>query len=350
MMSLFRRAKTPGSSGLGTTQVCVPAASGAVVPAGCTGLVFDARGNIRRVPSGERVQYAQAEEARLFHPGPYAFDVVPYAVAPEIGLRFDLAVDGPDPRFTQQRFDLFLASEAPETLDVAMLQAAVEAALQRELAQDRLFLPPCTMLDEWNAFRLGVNELVYTRFGMMVDDCIPVDLGAQVDYASVLAARAAQPVAQPAALEWAARAAQALRAAGGAPADETAADAHAMRRLFLELPCVMSGLRLALPHAQVPFAAQKALLGRMDAASLSVDTMPAFALAAPSVPINADRMAGRAAASLAAIEALDEAWALLARLRTGAADGADEADRIVANLESALASRRMAGLEEMEEA
>lgn len=349
MKSLFRRASSgAASSGLGTTLVCVPAPSGAAVPAGCAGVVFDARGQIRRVAPGQRVQCAKGEQARIFHPGPYAFDVAPYAAAPEAGLRVELAVDSPDPRFTQQRFDLFLASEAPEALGVAMLQSAVEAALQRELAQDKLFLPPCTMLDEWNAFRQGVDELVYTRFGMMVDDCVPVDLGGQVDYASMLAARAVQPVVQPVALEWAARTAQALR--GPHDPDRAAADAQAMRRLFLELPCVSAGLRLALAQAKVPFAAQKALLARLDGASLAVDTMPSFALSAPSVPLGAARLAGRAAASLEALEALDEAWALLASLRAAVPADLDAAERIVANLEAALAARWSATVDALEEA
>ena len=356
MIHLFRRAsQTTGTDfpGLGAALVCARAESGALVPNGCVGLVFDARGNLRRVPAGQRVQCTSPEVARIFHPGPYAFDVAPCAAAPEIGLRFELAVDSPDPRVVQQRFDLFLASEAPDELRAGMLQAAVEAALQRELAQERLLLPPCTTLDEWNEFRKGVNELIYTRFGMIVDDCVPVDLGAHVDFASQLAARSAGTTAQPAAVEWAQRAAQALRLPGDAARDQEASDARALRRLFLELPCVMSGLRLALPLAQVPFTAQRTLLDRLDAASLSVDTMPAFMLAAPSEPLDAESRARRAGASLAALEALDEAWALLARVRSACAAGdaaADEADRIVANLEDALSARRSTAMQEVEEA
>lgn len=356
MLGLFRRGRAgegPDHPGLGESQVCVTADSGTLVPAGCVGLVFDARGNVRRVPSGQRVQLVQGEEGRIFHPGPYAFDVAPCADAPEVGLRFALAVDSPDPRIMQQRFDLFLASEAPPALHVDMLQAAVETAVQRELAQDRLFLPPCTTLEEWNTFRRGVNELVYTRFGMIVDDCVPVDLGGQVDFAARLAARAEAPLAQPGHVDWARRAARALRLPGETGTDLSAADARALRRLFLELPCVMGGLRLALPHAQVPFADQKALLARLDAASLSVDTMPAFALAAPSEPLDTASQGRRAAASLAALEALDEAWALLARLRSACAAGAaaaGEADRITANLELALAARRVVVAGEAEEA
>ncbi|MFD2367202.1 hypothetical protein [Pseudoduganella sp. GCM10020061] len=354
MRSLFRRAgahRGPDLSGLGGALLAVPAPAGTCVPAGCVGLVFDQRGNLRRVAGGQRLQFGAAESGRIFHPGPYAFDVAPYESAPETGLRFELAIDSPDPRVIQQRFDLFLVSEAPERLELGMLRAAVEAALQRELSQDRLFLPPCTTLDEWNAFRLGVNQLIYTRFGMIVDDCVPVDLGAQVDFAARLSARA-EPAAQaPAsATQWARRAVAALHLHDGEESGDMA-DARALRRLFLELPCVMSGLRLALPDAQVPFTEQQALLARLDRAALAVDTMPAFALAAPAEPLAASGRARRAAASLAALEALDEAWALLARLRSGSASGAaDEADRIVSNLECALAGRRLSRVAEAEEA
>lgn len=345
MISFFRRSggSGPGVCGLGTSRVSVRAGAGDPVPGGCAGLVFDARGNARRVPAGQRLQCGAGESGRIYHPGPYAFDVVPYAGAPEIGLHLELAIDSPDPRVTQQRFDLFLMSEAPEELELAMLRASVETVLQRELAQERLFLPPCTSLDEWNAFRQGVNQLVYTRFGMMVDDCVPVDLGEQVDFGALLEARAAEQERPGGAVEWAQRAAQALRPAGDGARDQAAADARALRRLFLELPCVMAGMRVAFAPAQVPFALQKALLTRLDAAALSVDTMPAFGLAAPSEPIGRAGQARRAAASLAALEALDEAWALLARMRSACASGdaaADEADRIVANLETALAARR----------
>lgn len=347
-MGLFRRgrgASGPDLSGLGSSHVAVAAAGGAMVPKGCTGLVFDVHGNARRVAAGQRAACAASESVRVFHPGPYAFDVVPYAAAPEIGLRFEVAVDSPDPRLTQQRFDLFLVSEVPQQLELANLQASVEAAVQRELAQGKLLLPPCTTLDEWNAFRQGVNELVYVRFGMIVDDCLPVDLGGRIDFAAVLSARAVQTdySEPPGAAGWAQRAAQAVGAAPGGAA-EASADAHALRRLFLELPCVMSGLRLAFPYAQVSFADQCALLARLDAAALSVDTMPSFALAAPAEPLDAAGRARRATASLAALEALDEAWALLARLRAAGAGVAavDDADRIAANLETALAARRSA--------
>lgn len=349
MFGLFQRgvfASGPVATGLGTSLVALSVPPGTGVPAGCVGLVWDARGNARRMPAGQRTPSGQ--NACIFHPGPYAVDVTPYASAPEVGLHFELAIDTPDPRLSQQRFDLFLMSEAGERLELPMLQGALEAAVQRELEQGRLFLPPCTSIDEWNAFRLGVNQLVYTRFGMIVDDCLPVDLGGQVDFAGMLARRSEQAIESAGPVRWAARAAEALRSGS----DAAGADARALRRLFLELPGVASGLRLALPDARVPFTVQRSLLAQLDSAALSVETMPAYALAAPSVPLDEQGRASRSAASLAALEALDECWALLARVRTGgvAADAlADDADRILANLVSALAARRATGAE-LEEA
>jgi hypothetical protein len=38
------------------------------------------------------------------------------------------------------------------------------------LAQGALDLPPCTTLEEWHAFRAGLNQLMYTRYGVTVDD------------------------------------------------------------------------------------------------------------------------------------------------------------------------------------
>lgn len=349
MFGLFQRgvsASGPVDAGLGSSLVALAAAPGTEVPKGCAGLVWDARGTVKRIAAGQRTP--SGHSACIFHPGPYAFDVTPYACAPEAGLHVELAVDTPDPRLSQQRFDLFLMSEAGERLELSMLRAALETALQRELEQGRLFLPPCTTIGEWNAFRLGVNQLVFTRFGMIVDDCLPVDLGGQVDFAAMLARRSEQAADTGGPVRWAARAAQAMCAGS----DQAGADARALRRLFLELPSLASGLRLALPDAHVPFAARQSLLAQLDAASLSVETMPAYALAAPSMPLDVQGRLRRSAASLAALEALDECWALLARVRAGGATAdalADDAERILANLASALSARRAAGAE-LEEA
>lgn len=292
------------------------------VPAGCIGVAVDSAGHTRRFPEGARMALAANEQGWCFHPGPYSVVLMPYLAAPEMGLQMHLVVDSPDPLVQQQRFDLFLASEANEALTLASLRAALDTALQRELAQGSLLLPPCTSPDEWNAFRAGLNELLYMRFGFTVDECIPVDLAGQVDYAAILAARAVDGA--PAPVE-----------AIAAPVID---DAAALRRLFLELPVLTARLRLLDAG---DFARQRALLQRFDHASLAVMTMPALALAAPGQPLTAGVQARRARHAGRAIAALDEAWALLARAgRTGTDELFDDAERITANLEHALAARR----------
>lgn len=325
------------AAGLGSQVLARPIASGCQLPPGGIGVVLDAAGHTRRVSAGGRISLVGGDAAWCFHPGPYGCDLVPFAAAPEIGLRVSFAVDSPDPRVTQQRFDLYLASEGVGEIDLAGFAAQAEAALQRELAQGNLQLPPCTTLDEWNAFRGGFNQLMYTRFGVTVDDCVPVDLAGSRDYARELLARVdAAP----------APAAQAAPAASGPkPFDPALDDARALRRLFLELPCLMCRVRLAaLPQGQGLFRQQQALLGRLDLVSLAASTMPALALAAPGQPLACEQQLRRARHSLRAEAALDEAWALLARLER-ADDAAlagllDEADRIVANLEHDMAGRK----------
>ncbi|NHZ64706.1 hypothetical protein F1735_20805 [Massilia sp. CCM 8694] len=341
-MGLFKRhpkATPPDTTALGTATLALRMGSGCTVPKGCTGVVAGQGGHTRRVTEGSRMVLAETENAFCFHPGPYAVDLAPFAAAPELGLRLSFAVDGPDPRVAQQRFDLFLASEAGDTLGVCEFAATIEGALQRELALGHLALPPCTTLDEWNTFRGGFNQLLYTRFGISVDDCMPVDLGDRIDYAQMLLARAVGVADAPAAPE------QGVPI--GAPSDAIGADAKALRRLFLELPCVMHGMRMAvLPPGQALFQRHAALLQRLDSVSLSVNTMPALELAAPGEMLPAGRQLARARHSLRAGAALDEAWALLARLGlAGDTDLAalfDDADRIIANLECECAARRVA--------
>jgi hypothetical protein len=344
----------PDTTALGTATLALRIGSGCTVPTGCVGVVADQGGHTRRVAQDTGIVLADSERAFCFHPGPYRADLLPFAAAPELGLRLAFAVDSPDPRVAQQRFDLYLASEAGDILGQGEFAAAIESALQLELALGHLALPPCTTLDEWHAFRGGFNQLVYTRFGISVDDCVPVDLGERVDYAAMLRARAASaPPAPPPQTDVGTGAGAALAAA--APVEARASDAKALRRLFLELPRVMHGLRLALlPPGQALFRQHAALLQRLDQLSLSVNTMPALDLAAPGATLPAARQLARSRHSLRASAALDQAWALLGRLAL-ASDGElaalfDDAERIVANLEYECAARRVAILPESEPA
>jgi hypothetical protein len=344
MLDLFKRmARTPAfdAAGLGAQLIAKPMQSGCALPPGAVGVAVDAGGHTRRVAAGARLVLNENETGWCFHPGPYLCDLVPFSAAPEIGLRLHFAIDSADPRLSQQRFDLFLASEAAGELALSALAARIEAALQRELAQGNLELPPCTTLDEWNAFRGGFNQLLYTRFGVTADDCVPVDLAGTRDYAGELAARAVTgartPVTDGEEIPVPAPLSDAF--------DAAKEDARALRRLFLELPCVMCRVRqAALPQGQALFRQQQALIGRLDLVCLAASTMPTLGLAAPGQPLDAGNQARRARHSLRAAAALDEAWALLARLERAEDEGLDllldEADRIVANLEAELAERK----------
>lgn len=376
-MGLFSRRRKPAADlgGLGSTLIALRLDAGDVAPAQSTVVVFNAAGHARRIAAG-RVACEQGETAFCFHPGPYTVDLTPFAAAPEWSLRLRFVVDAANPRVSQQRFDLFLYSETAGRLAVADFAASAELALQAELAQGALELPPCTTLEEWHAFRAGLNQLMYTRYGVTVDDCVPVDLGEQIDYATMLQvraqqeaerARAAAPSPPSAALPLpasdtqtapgatAGTAASSTPASTAAPSAGQAAeqDARALRRLFLELPALSTELRvLALPEGLPIFQAHQALLLRLGMATLNVNTMPALAWAAPDQPLAAEDQARRVAQTLIAQAALDEAWSLLARLQLADPQQwpqlLDEADRISANLETGLSLRRLPHLPRME--
>lgn len=387
MMGLFSRRRKPATdtSGLGVTLIALRLDEGDVAPAPGTVVVFNAGGHARRVAAG-KVVCEQGEMAFCFHPGPYTVDLTPFASAPEWGLRLRFVVDAVNPRVTQQRFDLYLYSETAGRLELDDFAAAAGMALQAELAQGALDLPPCTSLEEWHTFRAGLNQLMYTRYGVTVDDCVPVDLGEQVDYATILQTRAQQAAEAQARTEALARAEANAAAEAQAAADARAnanvhanvhaqpfatdsrvmpaavppagqplasrisvaeQDARALRRLFLELPAVSGGLRLlALPEGLDIFQRHQSVLLRLGMAALNVNTMPSLAWAAPDQPLPAADQALRSAQTLIAQSALDEAWSLLARLQL--ADHGqwpallDEADRICANLETGLSLRRAA--------
>jgi hypothetical protein len=352
MLGLFKRAQPVLDAGqLGRSMVALPVRTGCTPPTACAVVIVDAGGHTRRAAPGKRVELREGEAGWAWHPGPYTVDLAPFALAPEIGLRTSFAID-PEHGAVRQRFDLLLAAEGQGPLPLAALARALEDALQRELAQGALELPPCTTIEEWNAFRQGLNQLCYMRFGLSVDDCVPVDLGDTRDYAALLASRVAEPVSGPAsgpAIDAIAAPAQ-DRQPGADAACATLDDARALRRLFLELPNLMCGLRLAaLPASQDQFRRQQALLQRFDLLCVGAATLPALGLAAPGQPLALEQQLRRVRHSRRACASLDEAWALLARLeRTQEPDGRrldalyDEAERIVANLELDCGARRAA--------
>jgi hypothetical protein len=349
MIGLFKRAPAVDAAcDLGVSAVALPLRAACAPPRGCPVVVVDAQGHTRRVsaPGGKPIPLRDGELAWVFHPGPYLLDIVPFAAAPEIGLRTAVAVDASDPDVMRHRFDLYLAAEAAGRLDLVQLDAAIETALRRELEQGGLTLPPCATVEEWHAFRRGLNELLYMRFGLVVDDCVPVDLGDTVDHAAQLMAIAARAQATPAdAVAQADGAVAPSEHAVAAFSEVVLRDARALRRLFLEFPRLICGVRLAaLPSDAALFRRQQSMLQRLDVLSVGAATMPALGLAAPGQPLAPDAQAARVHHSTRAAGALDEAWALLARLKGAAQDdlGAlyDELDRIVANLEHDCAARR----------
>jgi len=349
MLGFLKRAPSaPDACELGRSLVALALPVGAAPPASCQAVVVAQDGRTRRLQAARRIEARAGETAYAFHPGPYTADLVPFETAPEIGLRTSFAIDAPDPQASQQRFDLYLAAEVAGRLELGALAAAIEGALRHELATGGLELPPCTTLDEWNAFRQGLNQLLYMRFGLTVDDCLPVDLGDVRDYAQELAARAARQ--EQAALAAAPLEPSPMAVSNPERFDPAAEDARAMRRLFLELPCLMCGLRLAaMPAAPQQFQRQQALLQRLDLVSVAVNAMPALELAAPGQALAPEARLRRARHSRRACVSLDEAWALLARLRQAGEAGLpllyDEAERIVANLEADCEGRRRTGEE-----
>jgi len=348
MLGLFKRS-TPVADAceLGRSAVALPVRSGCTVPPSFPVVIVDQRGSTRRAGAAavKRFELRDGELAYAFHPGPYTVDLLPFAGAPEIGLRTSFGIDAAPPEASRQRFDLYLASEVSGRLGLDTLAAAMEGTLQRELMEGGLALPPCATIEEWNTFRLGLNELLYMRFGLTVDDCVPVDLGDSRDYAAMLAARLRDAEAAPALPTLPVDAAAV--AVGGERLDPAMADAKALRRLFLELPCLMCGLRLAaLPASPEQFRQQQALLQRLDLLSVGAGAMPALGLAAPGQALGQARQIQRVRHSRRATASLDEAWALLARLK-GTSPALltalyDECDRIVANLEADCEGRRRA--------
>ncbi|CDG82639.1 hypothetical protein [Janthinobacterium agaricidamnosum] len=340
-----RRGKLNAGAGaaLGSSLVALRLEPGDPAPAGSLVVIFDDGGRARR-SAAARIRRGADDTVYCYHPGPYCIDLTPFAAAPETGLRLHFAIDASDPRVTQQRFDLYLYCEAARQLALPDFGAALQAALQLELAQGNLELPPCTSLDEWHAFRAGLNQLFYTRFGITVDDCLPVDLGQQVDFTRLLALRVQAAAAPAPALAPLAGLSPAVAAAAVQPEP---GDARSLRRLFLELPAACCTLRqVPLPVGQELFQAQRRLLQRLDLIYAGIGSMPSLAWAAPDQPLDARQRARRSHESAAAVRALDEAWALLARFQLAAIAQLpglfDDADRILSNLEHHLAQRRLA--------
>lgn len=378
------------------------------VPAGAIGIALDAQGHSTRYLAGQRMPLPDQGKVFWVYPGPFRCSVQLHPATPEIGLALSFVLDAPDPRVREQRFDLFLASEVEGTLTVAQLAQRWQAQLQHEWASGGIDCGPCLVIREWMRLRGQLERWLYTRYGLTIEDCALVDLGAEVDYAALLLQRAAQqgesvqggaleqgsfatagaaatvagqPARAPASergdtLAPASPAAPVSPASSIIPSDTTAtktakaakttatatattkppamprqtaplpaspeaADAHILRRLFLELPAFGARWRMLNPPSGA-FSLQQDSLQRLSLWQSRVGTMPALLWASPTERLSAAQVARRAEHSRYALAAWEQAWALLARLDQDAANWAQEADamdRIWANLDDALASR-----------
>ena len=298
MMGLFSRRRKPAADtgGLGTSLIALRLDAGDIAPAQSTVVIFNAAGHARRAAAG-KVSCEQGEVVFCFHPGPYTADLIPFAAAPEWGLRLRFVVDAANPRVQQQRFDLYLYSETAGRLMLADFASSAQLALQAELAQGALDLPPCTTLEEWHAFRAGLNQLMYTRYGVTVDDCVPVDLGEQIDYAAILQTRAATAPAERTSLPPALPAAPPAHTS--APAATTATPAAASTA-----PVVASTAPVAAPAtptaaSTAPVAAPAASTTQSAAPAAAPAAQPAAArapIAAPTTQSTAPAAAQPAAA------------------------------------------------------
>ena len=378
--NLFRRAPaapapSPQMQALGLGQVACVLQPSQTVPPGCVGVLFDGAGATRRIAAGGVCDAQPGQLACCIHPGPYQIEIAPFALAPEAGLHLTLALDlsGDD---EQARFDQVLAAECAGELALDGARLAIESQLQAALAKGHLSLPPCASHTEWHSFRAGLNRLLYLRFGWLVDECLPIDLGDRIDFAAQLRARAAAATpgkAEPslsASQSGGAHATTGLRAGRAAPpGDSIALDAPGLRRLFIELPRLGRAFRQLEQHSAAPTAgaspATRAsmppgathpppersvglrthkLQERLARLAAHVNGMPALNLAAPGRPLAASLQSQRAAATIAALDALDESWALAARASTTGPDGMSgvlaEAERLVDALERACKQRR----------
>ncbi len=319
MLDLFKRmARAPAfdAAGLGVTTVARPVAASCLLPPNGVGVVVAASGRPRRVSAGGRLVLAAGETGWCFHGGPYGCDLVPFAAAPEIGLRVHFAIDSPDPRVTQQRFDLFLASEGGGRADRGQ---PCRAHRRGPAARAGPGQPRPAALHDARRMECFPGRLQPAALHALRPDGRRLRAGGPGGHPRF---RARADGARGGGRAWPPSLPPPLRSAASPPIDAAVEDARALRRLFLELPCVMCRVReAALPQGQALFHQQQALLQRLDLACLAASTMPALGLAAPGQPLDIDTQHRRARHSLRAASALDEAWALLARLERAGDEG-----------------------------
>jgi hypothetical protein len=177
MLDLFKRmARAPAfdacRTGQDRSRWPLPRAAAA---AGCQAVVVAADGRTRRVSAGGRIGAGEGETGLVLPSRP--LHCRPGAVCrrardrPAHQLRDRRPGPARDPAALRP-----LPGAKGRAADAGRLARRASRRAAARTGQGNLELPPCTTLDEWNAFRQGFNQLLYMRFGLTVDDCVPVDL------------------------------------------------------------------------------------------------------------------------------------------------------------------------------
>ncbi len=243
---------------------------------------------------------------QLAHPGPYQVDLFLQAQTPELALRLSLVLDqfdSSEPALSPQaRFALFLHSEEIKELRVSQLQQRLQAWIDTLLAQQHLQIETCPTAAEWQALRKQLEQFIFTRFGLSVEDCLPVDVGQQRDTALLLLAQqSAQIEASKTSQAPLPTAVQPARLAPSSSPSPSAG--QVIRRLFVELPALCHAWRmLAWPSDLTWYANWQALAQRIDQVQSIIATPPSSLLHAKQ--------------SVQQLHsALEQAWALLAQVQ-----------------------------------
>ncbi len=235
--------------------------------------------------------------AHVVHRGPYTAKILPQADIPELALHLQLVIDQLDNAVAEARFALFLHSELIEELSLTELTRRIQECVNAQVAQGYLLIDTCPSAAEWQEYRAQLEKLLFTRFGLSVEDCLPVDLAEQVDYASQLIAQelavASAEITEPSA--------QLTPVKHSTIFPRHLTEIAVSRRMFLELPALCRQWRaLAWPR-------DVALFARLQAVAQRMDLLEAHYASPPTA------LQRRQAQQL--FLTLEQAWALLARLQ-----------------------------------
>lgn len=248
--------------------------------------------------------------AYLVHRGPYTLEILPQVDVPELALRLQLVIDQLENHVAEARFALFLRSEDRAEMSLAELASRIQDCINTQLAQGYLLIETCPSATEWQNYRALLEKMLFTRFGFSLENCLPVDLAEQIDYASQLIAQENAPH-----IATAAKLAE-TEVLVAEPISNNVNTANAAkpsrlervavsRRMFLELPTLCREWRL------LPWPSDLANYARLQKVAQRMDLLEAR-YASPPADLQL------AQAQQLAIT-LEQAWALLARLQLASA-------------------------------